>query len=363
VDLARLQQARGAHGLTVATVDEAEVFAAAGFDDLLVAREVVAAAQLARLADIAAAGANVAFCVDTIPGANVASEVLSARGVTLDVLVEVDTGQGRCGVPWDEPAAPAFVAHVAKLPGVRLRGLLTHAGHSYLGPREGEQAGAALVRVMEEERDRLLALAGRLRAAGLLDPATAVLSIGSTPTFSRFANRDVDGFRITEVRPGNYVFHDAQQVALGSATLSSCALTAQATVISLRRDDDGTERFFVDAGKKVLTSDGGWNVRGFGTLLYSPKTMVPNPHAALVALSEEHGWVDVPGGAIHEIGDRVRIVPNHACVAVATQSRMFLVDGETVVEEWEVRGSADKDEARSTEYQGKEYQGKKSTAN
>ncbi len=337
VDLARLQVAGGARGLTVATVDEAEVFAAAGFDDLLIAREVAAPAQLARLGDLVAAGARVAICVDSIPGANLASEMMEAHGVTLDVMVEVDTGQGRCGVPWDEPAAPAFVAHVAKLEGLRIRGLLTHAGHAYLGPNEGDEAGASLTRVMEEERDRMLALAARLGSEGLVDPATTEISIGSTPTFSRFVNRTVSGFRVPEVRPGNYVFHDAQQVALGSADLLSCALTCQATVFSLRRDDDGTERYFVDAGKKALSTDGGWNVRGFGTILYSPKTMVPNPHAALVALSEEHGWVEVPGGAIHEIGDRMRIVPNHACVAVACADRLYLVDGEAVVDEWPVR--------------------------
>jgi D-serine deaminase-like pyridoxal phosphate-dependent protein len=121
-------------------------------------------------------------------------------------------------------------------------------------------------------------------------------------------------------------------------------------VISLRRDEDGTERYFVDAGKKVLTSDGGWNVTGFGTLLYSPRTMVPTPHASVVALSEEHGWIEVPGGAIHEVGDRVRIVPNHACVAVATQRSLFVVDGDDVVAEWPV--GPQRVLAPSTEFEG-----------
>jgi D-serine deaminase-like pyridoxal phosphate-dependent protein len=331
-----MQRDRGARGLTVATLEEAEYFAAAGFDDLLVAREVVDAVQLGRLADLEAGGTRVAFCVDTIAGANLASEVLTARDATLDVMVEVDVGQGRCGVPWDEPAAPALVAHIASLEGLRIRGLLTHAGHSYVGPQPGETVAQSATRIMEDERDRLLSLAGRLADAGLLDPESAVLSLGSTPTFSRFVNRSVDGLRITEVRPGNYVFHDAQQVALGTVGLESCALTCQATVISLRRDEDGTERYFVDAGKKVLTSDGGWDVSGYGTLLYSPKTMVPNPHAEIVALSEEHGWIEVPGGAVHEVGDRLRIVPNHACVAVATQRRLYVVEGEQVVAEWPV---------------------------
>jgi D-serine deaminase-like pyridoxal phosphate-dependent protein len=341
--LARLQRERGARGLTVATVTEAEAFAAEGFDDLVVAKEVVTENGLGRLADLAAGGVRVAFCVDTIPGANAAAALFAARGQAAEVLVEVDTGHGRCGVRWDDPAAPAFVAHVARLDGLRLRGLLTHGGHGYFGPREGETPAAALDRAMREERDGLLALAARLGADGLLDPAEAVLSVGSTPTFSRFENRERGGFRITEVRPGNYVFHDAQQVALGSATLGQCALTCVAAATSKHRDADGTERVYVDAGKKTLSADTGRGVAGYGVVLYSARTMVPNPHAALVALSEEHGWIEVPGGAVFGVGDPVHLVPNHACVAVATQRRLFVVDGEEVVDEWAVVGQGPPD--------------------
>ncbi len=335
-DLARLQRARGAKGLTVSTVGEAERFAEAGFDDLVLAREVSTENALTRLADLAETGVRLAFCVDTIRGANLADAVFAARHLTADVFVEVDTGHGRCGVVWDDRDAPALVGHVVNRAALRLRGLLTHAGHSYSGPHEGESAAAALDRVMAEERDRLLHFAARLVAAGYLDPATAELSVGSTPTFSRFVNAERDGLRITEVRPGNYVFHDAQQVGLGAATLAQCALTVESAVISRRRDHDGTDRVYADAGKKALSMDTGYGVPGYGTILYSPRTMVPNPHAALVALSEEHAWIRVPGGAITEVGDRVRILPNHACLAVALQSRLYVVDGEEVVEEWEV---------------------------
>ena len=334
--LARLQQERGARGITVATVAEAEQFAAAGFEDLVVAREFSTENALGRLADLAERGVRLAFCVDTVRGATLADAVFAARHLTADVFVEVDTGHGRCGVVWDDMDAPAFVGHVIGLAALRLRGLLTHAGHSYVGPQEGEHPVAALDRVMAEERDRMLAFAARLVAAGLLDPATAELSIGSTPTFSRFVNAERDGLRITEVRPGNYVFYDAQQVALGAATLAQCALTVESAVVSRRRDHDGTDRVYADAGKKTLSMDTGYGVPGYGTILYSPRTMVPNPHAALVGLSEEHAWIRVSGGAITEVGDRVRILPNHACLAVAMQARLYVVDGEEVVEEWEV---------------------------
>jgi D-serine deaminase-like pyridoxal phosphate-dependent protein len=334
--LARRQREAGAQGLTVATVAEAEAFATAGFDDLVIAREVVDPVLLGRIADLAEAGTRISFLVDTDTGAALAARAFAGRDLRAEVLVEVDTGHGRCGVAWDHDDAVAFVQHVAAQPGLRLRGLLTHGGHGYFGPREGESPGDALGRAMAEERDRLLALAARLGAAGLLDPAEAVLSLGSTPTFSRFENRAEGGFRITEVRPGNYVFLDAMQAALGVAPIAACALTVQATVLSLHRADDGTDHVYLDAGKKVLTTDTGWGTDGYGLLLHSPSTMKPLPHARLAALSEEHGWVAVPGGATFDVGDRVPVVPNHACVAVATQPALYVVEGDEVVDTWEV---------------------------
>ena len=188
---------------------------------------------------------------------------------------------------------------------------------------------------MTEERDRLLDLAARLHAAGVLD-ADAELSVGSTPTASVFENAERGPFRITEIRPGNYVFHDMEQVALGAATLDECALTVYATVVSKQPDEQGGSRLFLDAGKKVFTSDTGWGTAGYGLLLYNPERMKPLPHADLFALSEEHGWVRVPGASTLDVGDRVRVVPNHACVVVNTLSELVVVDGEEVVDTWAV---------------------------
>ena len=174
---------------------------------------------------------------------------------------------------------------------------------------------------MEEERDRLLALAIALHHTGALD-ADAELSLGSTPTMRVFENAEHGPFRITEIRPGNYVFNDAEQVALGAATLDDCALTVYATVVSKQPDEQGGSHLFLDAGKKVFTSDTGWGTAGYGILLYNPELMKLLPHAELFALSEEHGWVRVPGAATLDVGDRVRVVPNHACVAVNTQDEL-----------------------------------------
>ncbi len=330
--IARMQAERGARGITVATVDEAEAFAEAGFADVRLASPVVGPGKLERLATLAS-GARISFSVDSVEGAHRASAAFADAGQTAEVLIEVDTGYGRCGVEWDDRGAlaelAAFVGHADAL---RLVGLLSHGGRAYGPAAAGEPADDLRRRVMDAERDRVLNVAAFLVAEGALDPASAELSVGSTPGVTVFTNAERDGLTITEVRPGTYAFFDAMQVALGAARLQDCALTCIGTVVSKRRFDDGTERVITDAGKKTLTSDAWPGHTTFGEVLYSPRTMIAHPHAVVSALSEEHGWVDTPGGAIWDVGDPVFVVPNHACVAVATRRQLYLVDGDEVVE-------------------------------
>jgi len=335
VKIARQQIDLGARGITVAKVGEAEIYVAAGLDDVRLAYTVVGQEKHERLMALMD-GARISFCVDTPEGARAASEYYAAHGRRAEVLIEVDSAYGRCGVRWDQPDSLAFARYVNSLPGLRLTGILTHHGTSYNGPHEDETKEAALRRYSAEERDRMLAFAGRLAELPGIERSSFEISIGSTPSMRHFENRTVDGFSITEIRPGNYVFHDLTQVGLESADLKDCALTVLATVISKHRDPDGQERLFLDAGKKVLTSDGAYDHSGYGCLLYSARLMEPLPHAQITGLSEEHGWVKIKGGATLNVGDRVRLVPNHACVVVNTQDRLFVVDGEKVVDTWTV---------------------------
>jgi len=214
-------------------------------------------------------------------------------------------GYGRVGVLPEQ--APAVAARVAELPGLRLRGVFTHAGHGYLAEdRAGLEAIARL------EGERLVEAAAGLRAAGL--PVDEV-SVGSTPTAA--IAMGVAG--VTECRPGNYVFHDASQVALGTCAVEDCALTILATVVSV----PAAERAVVDAGSKTLSSD---PLRpkpgGYGRVL---------GHASrLEKLSEEHGVIAVAEGDAFRVGDRVRILPNHACVVTNLHDRLVGVSGDRV---------------------------------
>lgn len=333
VEIARRQRAQGASGLTVATVAEAEAFVDAGATDVRVAFPVTGRDKHERLAALTDR-AQLSCTVDTVAGAEQASAVHERHDAPLDVLMEVDVGHGRCGVPWEAPdAAVSLARRVVALPGLHLIGILTHAGQAYDGPRGDEPPAEALRRVAQHERDRMLAVAAGLAEAGVpgVSPNDFTISIGSTPTMATFENAERDGFRVTEIRPGNYVMHDAMQVALGAASFDDCALTVLTTVVSTREPPTGPPRAFVDAGKKILTTDTGAGTEGYGRVLADAGSMTPADGLRVARLSEEHGWLEGPAAAALSVGTRLRLVPNHACVCVATQPHLHLVDGDSPV--------------------------------
>ena len=295
-EIGAMQLAAGARGLSLAKVGEAEVFAAAGFDDLFLAYPVVGEDKGRRLLELAE-GARIAVGVDSVAGARTLAAPFSAAARSLEVMLKVDVGYGRVGVLPEQ--ALAVAREVAELPGLRLRGVFTHAGHGY-----GAETKAGVDDVARLEGERLVETAGRLREAGL--PVEEV-SVGSTPT-AAVAMR-VAG--VTECRPGNYVFHDASQVALGTCTPDDCALTIVATVVSV----PGPGRAVVDAGSKTLSSDPlRPRAQGYGRVL--------GRSSYLDKLSEEHGSIAVAEGESFRVGERVRILPNHACVVANLHDRL-----------------------------------------
>lgn len=333
IAIARRQTERGAEGITVAKVGEAETFVEAGFDDVRIAYPIVGAEKHERLLALMDR-ASMSFCVDTRAGAEAASAFYDAHDQTAEVLMEIDVGHGRCGIPWNQQDdAVALAQHIATLPGLRLTGILTHAGQAYHGPRDGESVDDALRRASAAERDRMLTVAAELHAAEVpgVIPDGFTISIGSTPSMRYFENASRDGFRITEIRPGNYVFFDATQVGLGAATLDDCALTVLTTVISRRDGADGT-RLYLDAGKKVTTTDTGTRTEGYGILLRDPSARMSLDDTTITGMSEEHGWVRAPSDTPLQVGDRVQFISNHACVTVNTQDAMHIVDESTVRE-------------------------------
>jgi D-serine deaminase-like pyridoxal phosphate-dependent protein len=295
-DIGRLQLATGAVGLSLAKVSEAEVFARAGFDDLFVAYPTVGSDKARRLLALQER-ARLAVGVDSVAGAASLGAVFAAAGLRLDVRLKVDVGYHRVGVAPEDALGVARA--VAALPGIELRGVFTHAGHAYAAPTP-----EAVAEIARAEARTLAEVAAALRTDGL---AIDEVSVGSTPT----ARAALGAGGISECRPGNYVFHDATQVSLGTCALEDCALTVVATVVSV----PGPGRAFVDAGSKTLSSDA---LRprpgGHGWIL--------GRRSRLASLSEEHGWVEVAEGESFRVGERVRILPNHACVVANLHDRL-----------------------------------------
>jgi D-serine deaminase-like pyridoxal phosphate-dependent protein len=268
-EIARRQIELGAAGITCQKLGEAEVMVDAGIDDVLIPYNIVGESKLERLRALARR-ASVAVSVDSealLPG---------LAGADVGVLVECDTGLGRAGVQTPDDAVTLARA-IARTDGLRFEGFLTYPAL----PRADVFLAAAVYGA---------------QAAGL---EVQTVSSGGTPTM--WSARELMPL-VTEYRVGNYAFYDRKSVAAGVATLDDVALTVHATVVSRPTRD----RAILDAGSKALSFDAGPD-DAFGELLEAPRSRI-------VDLNEEHAYVQLAEGDELELGQRVRVVPNHACV-------------------------------------------------
>jgi D-serine deaminase-like pyridoxal phosphate-dependent protein len=295
VEIARRQVGLGADGITCQTLHEAEVMVDAGIDDVLVPYNVVGGRKLEQLASLLRRTTVRVTADDRALLAGLGGAATDS-GRELGVLVDCDTGLGRTGVTSTEEAAE-LAAAIARTSGLRFAGLLTFPA---------PPAAAAF----------LEAASALIRRRGL---AVETVSAGGTPTMWHS-----DELRplVTEYRAGTYAFNDRNTVASGAATIEQVALTVAATVVSRR---DG--RAIVDAGSKALSSERADN--GFGLVLEAPASR-------LVRLDEEHGYVELGAGDDLELGQQVRVVPNHVCVAVNLADELVAVRGGETAGRWPV---------------------------
>lgn len=325
VEIARRQLDLGAVGVTVATLGEAQALADGGIEDIRVARPVVGGSSIARLLNLSRR-IRVSAIVDSMAGAEALSAAFAEAGSRLDVLLKVDVGLRRCGVLPSSPEGLALARRIVELPGLNFRGLLTHAGQAY-----GAGSPAEVAEIGRLEGELMAAFAERLRVEGV---EVAEVSVGSTPTVPYSAR--VAG--VTEIRPGNYVFYDRIQVSLGAASLDDCALTVLAMVISRPASD----RAVLDTGSKSLGLDMGAHGRegvdGYGQILAGLEGMEPMAGAVIERLSEEHGVARLSPNNSLQVGEPVRIAPNHACPVANYFSRLAVVQEKQVVDWWSVVG-------------------------
>jgi len=309
--LAREQLKRGAAGLTCATPHEAEVMSEV-CDDILVMYPPVGAQRAARLAELALR-VQLTVALDSDVAAQDLSRAASRAGATVRVLIELDAGMHRVGLPSPDAAA-ALGTRVAALPGLDVAGLAFYPGH-IRGP-VGEHAAqvAALSAFVDDAR----------RAFAAQRLPTDVVSAGSTPTF--WTAHQVKG--LNEMRPGTYIFNDRTTSEIGACTPEDCALTVLATVVSTAVPGQAV----IDAGAKALGREPmrGGSGDGFGSVWDAPEITVKS-------MSEEHGILDLSRSSrTLRVGDRVRVVPNHVCIVVHLADVMYGVRDGAVVSSWPV---------------------------
>jgi D-serine deaminase-like pyridoxal phosphate-dependent protein len=298
---ARRQVELGAIGITCQKVGEAEVMAEAGIGDIFIPYNILGAEKLERLWRL---HRRLTLSVNADSAATVEAYAhrFADPGRPLSVLVECDTGAGRCGVQ-DPAEAKALAALIDGKPGLRFAGLMTYPPRGRMA-----QVDAWLI----EARD------GIVRAGIPVD----VISNGGTPDF--YSSAKVTS--ATEHRPGTYIYSDRMQVGFGVGDIADCAFTVLATVVSMPT----STRMVLDAGSKALAADR-CEAPGHGHI-------VEYPEAVITGLSEEHAVVDLSLCQRRpKIGDKVRIVPNHVCVVTNLFDFVHLAEDEEVIARLPVR--------------------------
>ena len=309
IEVARRQIKAGAEGLTVGTIGEAEVFAAAGIEDLFIAYPLVPLGPKAARLRALAGRCRLRVGVDSTTGVRAVADALGPDRGRVRLMIEIDSGGLRSGVA---PPGAGSVARWATELGLEVIGVFTHGGHGYAGPD-------ARLPAADDEVRSLTEAAASLRAEGI-EPR--VVSAGSTPTAVESARGAV-----TEERPGTYVFGDRQQANLGSIGSAAVAAVVAARVVSV---NDAERRFVVDAGAKILGKDVAAYMQGHGE--------IPELGGAVVArVSDYHGVVDLaPDAAPPEVGRIVTVVPNHICPVVNFVEAFLVARDGDIVDSWPV---------------------------
>ncbi|OKO76281.1 D-TA family PLP-dependent enzyme [Bradyrhizobium sp. NAS96.2] len=293
--LAQLQIKAGAKGITCQKLGEAEIMADSGIDDILISYNLLGDEKMARLGALQGK-ANITVAADNSVVVGDLPKAAAASGRTLSVVVECDTGRKRAGVETSAEAI-ALAREIAASKGLHFAGFMLY-------PTE---TGWADAQKFYDE-----ALAG-VRAHGL---DATIVSTGGTPNLVNIGKLKGG----TEHRFGTYIYNDRMQVAAGVATWDDCALHIYSTVVSRA----GPERGILDAGSKTLTSDTG-GLEGHGLIL-------EHPEAKIARFAEEHGFLDLSRSNTRpNVGDVVRIVPNHVCVVVNMMDEVVMVRGDEII--------------------------------
>jgi len=324
IEVARIASAGNSGGLTVSTLAEAEYFTNHGFLDLTYAVG-LAPDKVAPISQLLRSGAEIKVITDNASAVKAIRDNCEQNNIHLSVLIEVDCGEGRGGVPPSSPALLDVAKEIANTQWLSLAGVLTHAGHSYHGKNASE-----IYEIAEQERRAAVHAAVRLREHG---HTITNISIGSTPSVT-FA-QSFEG--VTEIRAGVYTFGDLQQVSLGTCSVDDIALSILATVIG---HNATSNRIIVDAGSLALSLAESQTGRpGYGKIC-STSTGALFRDLYVSDIYQEHGLIAAHSGVLPfdslPVGSRIRILPNHACLAASHFDSYLVVDNSsTIVDLWD----------------------------
>ena len=298
-ELAKRQLGGPAAGVTCATVGEAEVMVAAGLGDVLIANEVVDAAKLERIVELAR-HATVAIAADDPAPVEALSHLAVRAGVSVGVVIDVDILLHRCGVA-SMPEAVALARTIESAPGLRLAGIMGYEGRVRLNIEKRDQRIAGAYGVLRATRDALVAAGHRVDVVSAAGTSTLREAIAD-PT-------------ITEIQAGVYALMEPEM--LGMDLPFRCAATVRGTVISRHAD-----RFVADVGRRAVGVE------------YGPPVVV-GLDAMHIALSDEHATVTVPG-ATPPLGSLVDFIPGQIRTTFNLHDRVWVSRGAMLVDCWPV---------------------------
>ena len=314
-EIALKQVTLSKNGITVAKLSEAEVMREVGIKDILIANQIIGEDKILRLSQLCRK-CKVRICIDSKEGVDQLNKYLQLESERLVVLIEIDTGLKRCGVSSAKDLI-ALARYVLESPKLIFDGILSHSGNIYKA-----SSLRAVYQIAAQETELMLEMAETLRASEI--PVNEI-SIGSTPAAAYLGKAS----GITEFRPGNYVFNDNIQISLGIASIENCALSVVTTVIS--KPERG--RIIIDAGSKCLGLDKGAHgsdlLKGYGLIKGYPQLEIER-------LSEEHGILRADDNLSIEIGDRLMIIPNHACTVTNLFDEAYVVKENRIHACWKI---------------------------
>lgn len=307
-EIVKMQMDAGATGMLCGTLDECEGICELGVKNIMYAYPVASEINIQRVLDLAKK-CNFFIRLDDLTGAKMINDAAEAAGVKVNYTIIVDSGLHRFGVSPDRVVA--FADSLKELKSLVFKGISTHPGHVY-----GASNHQELQKYVDDEKTAMKTAADGLKAAGY---SLELITSGATPTFLGA----VDDENINVYHPGNYVFHDNIQMSTKTAEESDCALTVYATIVS----NPQPGLFICDAGSKCLGLDqgahGNNSIRGFGYVKGHPEVIVSG-------LSEEVGKLKVEGATTLQVGDKIEIIPNHACSAANLTQYLIGCRGDTV---------------------------------